>query len=126
MYRTGLFIVIATVIIMVAIGIGGYLIGRSHNRTDLRTGQEQGGAAEFNQRIEDSQRQRLGDIRDDIGAVESLRAIALERDRTYQKLGELNSGSGDLSRQIREQAMVLADFVRYVDRVLSDYDNSTD
>jgi len=118
------FYIIVIVILFVlacAIGIGGYCIGKAHNGIDVSAGRELDRASEINRAVGESQQRRLEDNRESVRSLEALRAIALERDRTYKKLGELNRGSKDIPKAIREETLVLEDFIGSVDYILSNY-----
>jgi len=90
-----------------------------------RIGYQSGTAADVNRAITVEQQRELERNQQAIAAVESIRGIAEETDRALTELGQLNRGSSDISKAIREQIVILENNHRSVSGILSVYDNTT-
>jgi len=132
LYKRGILILIAIFIIMVSAVVVAYFIGRSYNRVDGGVGREFETATIINSTIRDEQQRTLDAISNsasDVGRslelIEAIRGITKETDSSLRELGELNRRSSDISAQIREEALLLADYFWRVSSILSDYDNNS-
>jgi hypothetical protein len=108
-------------LLICAAGTGGYFIGQADRPATGRVGLELGTAEVVNREIAVGQQRTIELNRRAIATVERSRGITEEADRSYAELGELNRGSSDISKTIREENKLLADYIRRVSGITSDY-----
>jgi len=121
LYRRGLVIFIAAIVFMAATAVAAYFVGRAHSTVDAGTGAELIRATETNRELGAEQQRELERNRGAYEAVERIRGITADANRSLAELGELNRRAGDISAQIRAEADILADYFRGVSGVIDGY-----
>jgi len=124
-YRTGLLVFIAAILLMVTATMVAYFIGRATGYADGSIGREFERASEVNRELGDEQRRELENNRGAIDAAEKLRRITAETNSTMRKLGGLNRQSISLSEEAVAQARILANYIKRVNGIIgNESDNS--
>ena len=111
--NSGIIVLVGFSIMLAAVGMVAYNIGRAHKGTNAGVGQELGAAAGTYRELTTEQRTNLE-------LVERIRSITEETNIAYGKLGELNRGSSNISAQIRAEAELLENYYRSIRGILGD------